>query len=602
MSFKTRCVWLAGAALVLAGLCLTSRADDDSESPRVLHAEIFQDRLLQQRVWQEGWEKPEEAAARALSGGALVRAYFDESVEWDGSTLRLNGKTLDELREELIAPWHRRVKLGGTGVVKFEARLHDANFVARGATVAIGRSGDAGRFSHRVAARPPLASLAYAALGDKPDQLVVYVTRVDGAVTELARARVNGLDVSAVGGEGIQWYGDAGRITLQLPRPPAHGAFQFVELSLVTESGRGVNLAGDFRVLDRPFSVGMYFGGPEDLAKLHFNTKLDYHPKVTQANLDRYHEKGVALIGRFMNPVNRDEASQRLVTEHPAVYALYGFDEPDVKDYKLENVPIGKRVGMSGMEVEAQLEEYRQLQPGHVTYMVIDHTFKPANWYTYAAMADITAVDPYPFVKTHTIRDGNNFKEAIGDVVQIARRAAEPRPLHATLGLHHFKEGRMPDARELRSQVYWALAEGSKGINYFSYTFEMGKGLHAYPELHGEVAALNTLCHHLGAWLLRSQPAAGVLRVGDGVDARVLFGADDALLLFVMARNAADSLEESQVALLPPPGGVGRVEVIDGEANLVHDADDSSLRLTISTTRPGAIIRIESAAVGDATP
>ena len=224
--------------------------------------------------------------------------------------------------------------------------------------------------------------------------------------------------------------------------------------------------------------------------------------------------------------------------------------------------------------------------------MVIDHTYKPANWYTYAPMADITAIDPYPFVKTQTIRDGNNFMEAIGDVVHIARCAAQPRPLFVTMGLHHFKEGRMPTERELRSQLYWALAEGAKGVNYYSWTFKQGKGLSDYPDLHSEIRSLNSLCNDLGDWLVHSQPVSGVLNCSEQVDARTLVGKDGQVLLFVIARDAQNNINHAKVDIQRPEIKIDRITVVDGSEDVKYELDSKKIKLSITASRPCVIIRI----------
>ncbi|MFA9478493.1 hypothetical protein ACERK3_09315 [Phycisphaerales bacterium AB-hyl4] len=579
----------------LLGGVTTGAYSEQSESAEatVYHSEVIADRLLD-REWTEGWDQGETRYSEAATRGGLLRVYLSDSVEWDEDSLRVNGRTLAELRETFEVPWHRRVVLDETlGVAKLEIRFHDLEMINRNALVVVNHEGQ--RFRHRVSPRRLPASLGYAAVDRAAGELVLFITRQEKAVSELEYVRLNHQALTpADESQAIQWYGNVGRIVAPLDDVPGHGRPQFVEVGLAGTGGRAIALAGDFRVLDRPFSVGMYFGDLDELAELGFNTKLDYHPRLTEDALNEYSDRGMYLLGRVFGSRYADTAEPEVIAEHPAIYALYGFDEPDVKDYRVEDVPLRRRVGVTGMEVEEQQRRFRSEQPNHLTYVVVDHTFKPFNWHTYGPISDIMAIDPYPFVMTQEIRDGDNFKEAIGDVAQIMRRASEPRPMFATLGLHYFEErgGRMPDERELRSQLYWALAEGSKGVNYYSWHFHRGGGLGDYPELHPYMAELNALCNELGDRLLYSQPSNGVYEVSEGVDARILVGRDGSLLVFAIARDAADDLEATEVVVRMPAIDDATVEVVDGDAQLKHSLDGDRLRLNVSATRPGVIVRV----------
>lgn len=113
---------------------------------------------------------------------------------------------------------------------------------------------------------------------------------------------------------------------------------------------------------------------------------------------------------------------------------------------------------------------------------------------TYAECADVLMVDWYPVPHLPL--------ESLGDHVRLTVEAAKGKPVWAVLQAMDWKDypqrdpgkpriGRFPDVRELRFMSYDAVAQGARGLWYYTYTMPGGRPLTDKPELWFAVAEVS---------------------------------------------------------------------------------------------------------------
>ncbi len=164
-----------------------------------------------------------------------------------------------------------------------------------------------------------------------------------------------------------------------------------------------------------------------------------------------------------------------------SIYARFLLDEPDVSDYYVDELPWTSRVGCYAQGLVERQREWTRSDPQTLALLNVDMTFKPENWFSYGQLPDILAVDPY---YQSRLRDAwwshpARVKQFVTPyyvfaVSEIARCAAQPKPLHVILNSVSFQEDgrsfRYGTPEEKRVEFYHALAAGARAISYWWFT------------------------------------------------------------------------------------------------------------------------------------
>jgi hypothetical protein len=165
--------------------------------------------------------------------------------------------------------------------------------------------------------------------------------------------------------------------------------------------------------------------------------------------------------------------------------------------------------------MEARAQRGRLGDPAIPTFLTVDLTFKPANYYIYGPVADICNPDCYPISLG---ADATMVRE----VVETARLGAGPRPLTFTFqGVlegprdpEAFAKLRFPRAAfpgEERLMMYYAIGAGARGLwNYIHCTensdARWSRGSNEFPEVWNEIGRVYRELDHVAPLLALAHP------------------------------------------------------------------------------------------------
>lgn len=418
--------------------------------------------------------------------------------------------------------------------------------------------------------KPARFRLASISFSDPIDRVFVYA-RSDAGEFQLKSVKLDSiqakLDPSAptASARGIL------PISVRLPRPWAFGSFHCIEVT--TQDGQ--KAASVIRARDAFFALGMwgyrnnYPTGEEcarDTCAAFRDHLFNTHMLMVGGDQGSYMRSipGMKLLEEMGLRVNtRDPSEENL--RHPNVYSRFLMDEPDAHDYAVSDLPVERRLGSLGQGVVKLQNEWTRVDDRNLCLLNIDNTFKPENWLTYGALADISALDPYyPEVlitayRKHPHKLGvSTHPYYVLAAADITRFASEPRPTHVILNSTSYRDAigdnRFPTPDEKRVEFYYSLAAGAKGISYWWFA--------PYGDCHGcgsnepearalmiEMARLNVEARSLEPLLADSCPAAAPgARIDPFVSAKpywlmartLLCGTDTAIVLLINQDLACD--------------------------------------------------------------
>ncbi len=204
-------------------------------------------------------------------------------------------------------------------------------------------------------------------------------------------------------------------------------------------------------------------------------------------------------------------------------------------------------VGATAMEQVERIRYQAELDPKTPSLVLTDNTYTPNNWFTYGPLADIFDTDPYLFP---TLGEESDYKSVYRRTL-IASRASRPFACFATLWMGWGTSNcRCFTAAEQRIMAYHALGAGARGINYFIYDGHPAgvmAGVRFFPEgpereeaqkaadaLWNGLGPLNRQLGHAGSWLVCGYPVAAVEGASEGLWARTILSARDALVVVVV--------------------------------------------------------------------
>ncbi len=361
-------------------------------------------------------------------------------------------------------------------------------------------------------------------------RVYVYVRRPAGSDVRVERVlwdgREAGSEVYAPG-----FFHDVAPIVVTTGEPLTYGSVHYVRVDLSDSSWCGALL----RAWDSFYSIGI-FGGPypELYAEAGFNTYNSFGP-IDREGLDRFAAAPIKTIaqgyvgkaGGVDMTVQEIGATVGPVAGHPALLAYYLMDEPDVVDYREEDFPAPLRVGANAANMEWRRQFAWELDPSRLSFLLVDNTYKPANWQIYGQLADIFDTDPYYYL------DDNQY---VRKVTRIARYASRPKPLHITTYISRWgAHNRFPTPSEARRNDYYALGEGARDINHYIYSGAGPEGgASENPVLWREMSRITAEIKQVAPLLARATPVACVTSSHPKAYARALLCADQGLAIVVV--------------------------------------------------------------------
>jgi len=333
----------------------------------------------------------------------------------------------------------------------------------------------------------PGLSIDYVTTSKSMDRLYVYARRsstVDPG--KLVGVTLDGKPLKAAKVYGADFPGGIALAVVQFPKAMVSGAYHVVGVE--TAAGRRIDV--QFRVL--PF---MYprtsIHIPVDMCQqMHMNVKM-WYPESLQACID--------------NDVYSATAGDPF-QQHERVRFLLGPDEPDAHDNRGGGYHTGlgyhaRRLAHSGWQ-----ELIDRYAPQAASWIIMNGTTRPLNWYVYGQMANISCFDPYPV--TYYAADHAYVRESL----TVAQLAGAPNRMFGCMETFGWSKGqgvpqgaRGPTPAEYRQNIVQAIGCGMKGLTSWTYAAIAG-GWQINEPCKQEIAELNKLIEHIEGDLLLGTP------------------------------------------------------------------------------------------------
>lgn len=318
--------------------------------------------------------------------------------------------------------------------------------------------------------------------------------------------------------------------------------------------------------------------------------------RLSRPNLDSLWAYRIHAVTRTSGE-GFNEAPSPDTRGHSAIWAYYLQDEPDCSDYREDRVPHAARIGSKAMEMVARDRNCYRAEPDKLTYLTIDQTYKPANWFVYGPIADVCATDHYPppgkerdvFTTVETCR-----MACVPQMLVFIFRAWWPEPLNPKPDQ---PRGRMMFAGEERLHIGWALAAGAQGlVCYIHCTEKIGNsifhGAGEFPDVWHAIGQMYRCVATAAPVICAAWPVDGAVSAPKGVFARALVAP---IGMLVVAINEAgckstdddfivDPAEDVRLTITPPPWMARPAVAIVGEGELQpvqHVAREDSLVVTL---------------------
>jgi hypothetical protein len=342
----------------------------------------------------------------------------------------------------------------------------------------------------RVPYQEPPFAVDYVCTGAATDSLYVYLRRGSGAgAVGTGDLLVDGRPVKECRLYGQDFPGGVALFVARLNAPLALHDYHVVGVR--TKGAVASSIAAQFRVMPFVFPRGSIHTPADLCGRMHMNMSMWNMTDLETCDrlnlMTTTHEWGLFDV-------------------HRRVACIFGPDEPDAHDNRGGGYEKGlgyhaRRLAESGWQ-----DLVERHAPSVATWLIMDGTIRPLNWFVYGQLADISCFDPYPV--TYYGADHAYVRESL----LLARMCGAPRPMYACLEAYGWKGGqgvpgdaRGPIPAEYRQNVVQAIGAGMKGLTSWVYTAAAG-GWQLDPPVADEVARLNALIGHIERDLLLGTP------------------------------------------------------------------------------------------------
>ncbi len=330
----------------------------------------------------------------------------------------------------------------------------------------------------------------YVTPGRRMDMLYVYVRKTNDAKRVRVTALfLDGKHLPDAKIHGADLPGNVALIVAQLAKPLE--PYQYHVVGVKTDAIQETSLAAQFRVLPFVFPRGSIHTPPQLCKSMNMNAAMwrmvaletcEKHNLMTTC-----HQHGIFDV-------------------HRRVSHIFGPDEPDAHDNRGGGYDRGlgwhaRRLAHVGWQ-----ELVERFAPRVATWLIMNGTVRPMNWFVYGQLADVSCFDPYPV--TYYGADHAYVWESLS----LARRCGAPRRMYACLEAYGWKGGqgvpkkaRGPIPAEYRQNVVQAIGAGMKGLTSWVYSSGAG-GWQLNEPVAKEIARLNALIKHIEGDLLLGTP------------------------------------------------------------------------------------------------
>lgn len=458
--------------------------------------------------WTEGAPGIQEFLTKDYRAAGYLYAYVrnDGKQPLTVTGFALDGKPLADLRQANEVIWWRLlpdpVAPGLIGEVM--VRLRPA--LTKPCTLTL-TCGDGTTLSARIS--PESNPLRIATLGFTATRREVFLVAesLDGKPREVKQVLLDGAEVTKQCRLlAAKFIAGCTPVSLHLSKPLELGSYH--TYTVVTKSGDRASCC--LKTLDGFVPLGSYgYGTYEEYARNGCNSYANFG-KASRGELDaeaRLGMRGVSMLGSgVIEPYE---------VGHPGLYAHYLHDEPDCSDYNFDQLPHALRIGQMAPEMERRAEYVRRHDPARPSFLTVDLTYKPANYYIYAPVADVVNPDCYPII-------GGRPMTEVREVVETCRLAAGPRPVTFTYSStlegprdpEAFAKLKYPRAKfplEERVMMYYAIGAGARGLfNYIHCTenspTRWSRGSTDWPELWNEIGVVYRELDHVTPLLSLAHP------------------------------------------------------------------------------------------------
>jgi len=451
--------------------------------------------------------------------------------------LSWGGRTFDDLHESHDLIWWRMLPYtlppGGVGEVLVRPRA------ALSAPVVVTASFDDGStLSATIAPEPN--PLRITTIGFSEDMREVFLVaecldrqerragrvQMDGKVADEARV----LDPGSLCG--------ACPIVLHVDEPLAYGSYHTFEV----ECEDGAVAAACVRAYGGWVPLGTYGYSQFELFAQNGCNGHNSFSAYSAGDLET-----LATLGMRGAMILGDRVPEAFMVGKPELFGLCPQDEPDVGDYFVEDVPMDLRPGALAMEMERRVRGYRETDPRTLTYITVDLTFKPANYFIYGPIADVLNPDCYPLMSDQDPR-------WVREVVETARHGAGPRPVTFTYQSGYIEPGdeetptrraRPPFRGELRAMMHYAIGAGARGLwNYIHCTEGKSHGTTEFPDLWAAIGQTYRELGRIAPLIALAHPTQLATCEGPDMWVRTLLCGEDAIVL-VCVNEAYESTAQS---------------------------------------------------------
>lgn len=446
---------------------------------------------------------------------------------------RLDRRALEELRKEHTVVWWRLLPdpVGPGGIGEVMIRLRSA--LDRPAEIGLTLD-DGSTVTATVKPEPAPLRIETVGFNATMDRVFIVAERLRAGPLHLSRVIVDGRDVTAqcrlldpAFATGVS------PVMIRLPRPLSHGSYHVYKV-MTTE---GAAAACCVRTYDGWVPLGTYgYGEYEEFARNGCNGHNCFG-RYAKGDLDSQATlgmRGVTIVG--------DSPPSDYMVGHPGLFAYCLTDEPDCGDYGFNEIPAHLRIGALAMEMDRRCRFCRKADPAKLTFLTLDLTYKPANYYIYGPIADVVNCDCYP---VSLGADASMVRE----VVETARYGAGPRPLTFTFqGCYEEpteaeardakRFPRPPFAEEERLMMYYAIGAGARGLFNYIHCSEMwagGKvmshGSKEYLDVWREIGRVYGEIQHVAPYLALAHPTKLASASTEKMRVSTLLCGDSAMLL-----------------------------------------------------------------------
>jgi hypothetical protein len=481
--------------------------------------------------WFEGAREIQQFLAQDYRAAGYLCAYVRndgrQPIEATGFTV--DGKPLADLRKANTVVWWRLLPRPLAPGMVGEIMVRPRNPLTAPCVLTVSFS-DASRVTARITPQPN--PLRIGTIGYSGNRVFLVAESVDSRRHELAKVLLDGVDVTnRCHLLAPKFIAHCSPVTINLRKPLALGSYHV--FTVVTRSGKRASCC--LRKLDGFVPLGSYGNTTlEEYARNGCNSYANFSrsDEGLLADMARLGMRGASTIGD--SPVEKWEVG------NPGLYAHYLADEPDCADYIVNELPHPLRIGQHAMDMDQRAETVRRGNPTIPSFLTLDLTYKPANYYIYAPIADIVNPDCYP------ISGGRDMTE-VREVVETCRLAAGPRPLTFTFqgvlegprDAAKFAQKRFPRqnfAAEQRLMLYYAIGAGARGLyNYIHCTensaTNWSRGTSEFPDLWNEIGLVYRELEHVAPLLTLAHPTQLATSKAPKLWLRTLLCGDQAALI-----------------------------------------------------------------------